>query len=229
MGKSRMLLALATLLLLCSSASASLKLRLEGGWPIPSSEFKNKCAAPSIKVGTIQPEFETSGKYSLTGEVSIGLARLPFNLALSSGIVYFDDENWELQETTYDHPLGTGRFTDFQHRIIPLTMGLEYYVGYAERTATTLGLGLGWYRYKFVNRGSFDPDYPNSDDETFFGWHIGITQFAKISELFGLCLDFDYHSITLSDDEALGFMEAGFIKRITFYRVQLGVVIQVVR
>jgi hypothetical protein len=228
MLKSKTLPALALLLLLCSSLTASVQLRLEGGWPLPSSEFKSKSMAKAIEVGTIELEHKTSGEYSLTGEASIGLGRLPFDLSLASGIIYFDDENKELQETTYDHPLGTGRFTDFKHRIIPLTLGLEYYIGYAERTATTVGVGLGFYRYRFINRGDLEIEYPNSGNQTFFGWHIGIVQHAKISEIFGLCLDFDYHSISLGEDEAVGLTEAGFIKRITFYRIQLGVVIQVI-
>jgi hypothetical protein len=228
MLQSRMLTTVALLLVMCSSVSASVKLRLEGGWPLPSSEFKSKSMEKSIKVGTIDLEHKTSGEYSLTGEASIGLGRLPFDLSISSGVIYFDDENRELQETTYDQPLGTGRYTDFKHRIIPVTLGLEYYVGYAERTATTVGLGLGFYRYRFINRGELKLEYPNSGNQTFFGWHIGIVQLAKISGVFGLCLDFDYHSINLGEDEAVGLTEAGFIKRITFYRIQLGVVVQVI-
>ena len=72
-----------------------------------------------------------------------------------------------------------------------------------------------------------DLDRPLYGDATLLSW-LGLVQFAKLSDLFGLCLDVDYHSISLGEDEAVGFAPEGFIKRFTFYRIQLGLVIQAI-
>lgn len=216
------------ILLVTAHASAALKIRIEGGWSFPASELKSKTYVARSDEVTFQAEFQAEGKHCGTVEAAIGLGRVPFQLVLSSGVIYFDDVGWEIEETTHVMPLGTGRFSDFQHRIIPITVGIEYLIGYAARTSTSLGFGAGFYKYTYINRGEYRPELELPESKTWFGWHLGLVQFARLSQRVGLCLDVDYHSMNVGGQDAVGFAPEGFIKRVAFYRIQLGVVIQAI-
>jgi hypothetical protein len=136
--------------------------------------------------------------------------------------MYFDDKHWEMEETEYLVPLGPGHRTDFQHRVIPLTLQLEYIVASTDRTSTNVGLGAGAYFYNYVNRGNYKPELAGMEGQSHFGWNLGFVQYARISGVLGAFFHMDYHWINLGSGDALGFFPPGAIKHITFYRIQLG-------
>lgn len=222
-SRGKWLLSVAVIFVLSFAAQGAVRIRLDGGFPIPTNEFKNKTYTIALGGVTAQMRFETASKYSLGLSAGTSLGRLPFDLFLSSGIMYFDDKHWEVEETSYLAPLRTGKRTDFQHRIIPLTLQLEYIVASTDRTSTSVGLGAGIYFYKYVNRGQFKPELTGFDGQRYFGWNLGFVQYARISGAFGAFFAMDYHWINLGSDDALGFFPPGAIMHITFYRIQLGV------
>ncbi len=221
--QGKWLLVVLLALALSASARGSIKIRLDGGFPIPTTEFKQKTYSLAIGGVTAQMLFETASKYAFGIGAGTSLGRLPFDLFLSSGIMYFDDQHWEMEETTYLAPLGNGHRTDFQHRIIPLTLQLEYVVAGTDRTSTSIGLGAGVYFYNYVNRGDYQPELTGMEGQSHFGWNLGFVQYARISRTFGAFFNMDYHWINLGSGDSLGLFPPGAIKHITFYRILLGI------
>ncbi|MFH2056150.1 MAG: hypothetical protein ABIJ61_09350 [bacterium] len=225
-----MLLKTLTAILLLSAVSGQaaenqLVLRIKGGWSIPTGELEEK----TFTVGDFQTIFKSSGVYSLAGEASLRLSALPFDIALDAGRHLFSDDAFgEIEETTYEYPTGTGRVTDFHHRIYSFSLKAEMPVALAYRAVTTLGAGFGWYFYKYVNLGDFDRAGPFPPSHSHPGWQLSLTQTFEIHNRVGLLFAFEYHSFDVGDDDNVGFAPAGAINRINFYCIHLGLSFRVV-
>ena len=99
---------------LVSAAHSEVQFRLWAGKPIPIGDFNEKTVTYPAHPGW-ESKFAASGEYSFGVEGALGFPKVPLKVVLSTGIVRFDDEGWEVEETTYEFPLGTGRWTDFKH------------------------------------------------------------------------------------------------------------------
>jgi hypothetical protein len=201
-------------------ACGGITLRLKAGWSLPAGEFKEKSTVTD-NLGTVQIVDNISG-YALAAELVTRVPGFPLDLVLTAGRCQFEDRQWgDMELTSYEHPEGTGEFTDYHHRINSIGFKAELPVALAPRAVTTLGVGPGWYSYSYVNHGTEDPTLLAPAEHTNLGWQFGLTQSIRIVNRVGICLSFEYHTVNLSDDDDLGF--GTHINRITFYTIQLGV------
>lgn len=221
-----------TLILVClllaaaaEAAATQLVIRLKGGWSIPAGELKEK----QLHYEDWSPVYQNSGSYSVAGELSLHLDWCPVDLAFDIGRHLFEDDTFgDIQETTYEHPTGSGRYTDYYHRLHSASLKLELPVALAYRSVTTLGAGFGWYSYSYLNRGDYQPDYDWEPSHSHLGWQLSLTQTFKVYKRIGALFSFEYHSLDLGDDDMVGATAAGAINRISFYCIQLGVSFKVV-
>jgi hypothetical protein len=223
----RILLTAAAFILYTGSSCVcygQVSLRLKGGWPIPNSQFDQKDA--KIFERGDEYTFDTKGINGFSADLAFAIGNSPFDLTLSAGYWRFDDIGHEIAETAYDKPAGTGRFTDFQHRFIPLTVSLELMIAYADWTHTTVGVGFGNYNYEFFD--SADLMIVEQSSDSFWGWQLAVAQAYTLTSRFGICFEFEYHSLSSGEDSTIGLAPAGIITQISFYTIQLGILVKVI-
>lgn len=215
------------LLALCclgTAAQAQITLRLKGGWAKPSGEFREKV----IHGPDISFSLNNSSSTSFAAEASLIMRSLPIDVALEVGRQMFVDEtSGKIQETTYEYPEGTGRYSDYHHRIWSISLKAELPVALSYDAVTTLGVGWGWYFYDYVNLGDYDPGYDGIPSHSHPGWQISLTQTVQVYKRLGVLFAVEYHSFDLKESDSIGFAPPGLYNRINFYCIHLGLSIRV--
>ena len=230
-----LILLAAALLVTSSNVTAQVYLRLWRGVSSPNGSFHEF----SSSIGEPPSSFlalSTRGESSTSFDVAINLKHLPVAIALSTAYLTFDDLGNEIQRTTYEKPLGTNEFSNFKHRLVPLTLSAEYNRSLIGNVSLTLGAGGGAYFYKFSDYASYEPIGTDKgpvytgerfESHTFYGYHLYLLPTFQVLRHLGVAGKIQYDRVTVNGGLPIGMTANGAVSNLTFFRFELGVIMDI--